>query len=446
MKRNKSIGTLIIGLCLLFIACQSNNQAQKAEVLAANGELLHQWNEQLEAAIVSDFFSPPVASRIYVYSNMAAYETLANNNAQYQSLAEFIPEFPSIKPASSDKVVIEIAAMMAFYEVGKQLVYAAQVLDDYQPIFRQKLKAAGFTETDIEQASIYGKAVAQQIMMWAKKDGYDQSRTYPEHSLIDTLGAWIPTPPDYFPALEPHWHKLRTYVMDSAAQFHPKIQPTTYDTSHNAPYFKELMEVYDAVKKMDKEKEHIAKFWDCNPNVPIHQGHVVYNEKKLTPGGHWININRIAARKKQLNLMQTAEAYTMVTIGIADAFISCWYTKYQTNYIRPVSTINKHIDPDWQPLLYTPNFPEYTSGHSVVSGSASTILTQLYGHNFAFVDSTEVPYGVAPRSFPSFAAAAEEAAISRLHGGIHYMPAIVEGKKQGKAVGKLLAERLKLRR
>lgn len=129
---------------------------------------------------------------------------------------------------------------------------------------------------------------------------------------------------------------------------------------------------------------------------------------------------------------------------MADAFISCWDEKYRSNLIRPETLINQHIDESWSPLLQTPPFPEYTSGHSVVSGAASEVLTNIFGENFSFDDSTEIPYGLPARSFSSFRNAAKEAAISRVYGGIHYNSAVVEGLTQGKKIGDLVIEKLEL--
>ncbi|HDZ15523.1 MAG TPA: phosphatase PAP2 family protein, partial [Pricia sp.] len=130
---------------------------------------------------------------------------------------------------------------------------------------------------------------------------------------------------------------------------------------------------------------------------------------------------------------------------LADAYISCWDEKYRSVVIRPETYINQHIDPDWLPVLQTPPFPEYTSGHSVISSAAAMLLTELFGNKFTFDDSTETEFGLPVRHFDSFREAAEEAAISRFYGGIHYMPAIVNGQDEGFAIGEFFAARLKTR-
>ena len=128
-----------------------------------------------------------------------------------------------------------------------------------------------------------------------------------------------------------------------------------------------------------------------------------------------------------------------------ESFISCWDEKYRSNAVRPETVINEFIDAEWLPLLQTPPFPEYTSGHSVASAAASYILTNEIGDNFSFVDSTEVEFGLDPRSFTSFQQAADEASLSRLYGGIHFMPSIKNGLSQGKNIGEWIIAKLKLK-
>ena len=166
--------------------------------------------------------------------------------------------------------------------------------------------------------------------------------------------------------------------------------------------------------------------------------------KKISPGAHWMGITKIACRKTKSDFNKTLYAYTKASIAMNDAFISCWDEKYRSNLIRPETLINEHIDQNWKPILQTPPFPEYTSGHSVVSGAASTVLTDVFGDNFSFDDDTEVPYGLPVRSFTSFTQAADEAAISRMYGGIHYRAAVEVGVKQGRDLGQFVINNLNM--
>jgi hypothetical protein len=295
----------------------------------------------------------------------------------------------------------------------------------------------------------HGEAVAKHILAWADKDNYKQTRTFPKYTVTDDMHRWKPTPPDYMDAVEPHWGKIRPFVLDSAGQFKPVPPPPFNMTDKNSAFYKDAEEVYKALDVDEKDKEEriaIAKFWDCNPYVSHHKGHVMFATKKITPGGHWMGITQIACKKANADIMQSAQAYTITALSLVDGFISCWEEKFRSEVVRPETVINSFIDHEWLPLLQTPPFPEYTSGHSVISASAATVLTSVFGDNFAYTDSVEVAFGFPPRNFNSFIEASQEAAISRLYGGIHYTPACKEGVAQGKNVGEFILGRLKMTR
>ena len=159
-----------------------------------------------------------------------------------------------------------------------------------------------------------------------------------------------------------------------------------------------------------------------------------------------MSIAGIVSKKKHLDMMEASAVYTLTSIALFDAFISCWDEKYRSNVIRPETYIDKYIDESWRPLLQTPPFPEYTSGHSVVSAAAAVVLTSFFGEGFEFDDSTEKDFGLPVRHFESFVQAADEAAVSRLYGGIHYRPAIEAGKTEGRQIGEWIITKIRLRK
>jgi membrane-associated phospholipid phosphatase len=223
------------------------------------------------------------------------------------------------------------------------------------------------------------------------------------------------------------------------------VPPPPFDTTTGTPFRTMVQEVKDVVTHATDEQRAIAAFWDCNPYVMHVQGHAMFATKKITPGGHWMGIVAIASRSANADIMRSADAYMRTAIALADGFIGTWDEKFRSNLVRPETVINAYLDERWEPLLQTPPFPEYPSGHSVVSTAAATALAQVYGSPFAFVDSSEVEFGLPARSFPSFEAAAAEAAISRLYAGIHFRPAIDEGVVLGRSVGTLVNERVTTR-
>ena len=172
----------------------------------------------------------------------------------------------------------------------------------------------------------------------------------------------------------------------------------------------------------------------------------MFATKKISPGGHWINITATACRNSNADVITSADAYLRVALSLVDGFISCWDEKYRSLLIRPETYINQYIDENWVPTLQTPPFPEYTSGHSVISAAAADVLTGVFGESFAFTDSTEIEFGLAPRSFTSFKQAADEAAVSRFYGGIHYVPACEIGKVEGAALGEFVRKKIRTKK
>jgi hypothetical protein len=233
---------------------------------------------------------------------------------------------------------------------------------------------------------------------------------------------------------------MKPMVMDSAAQFMPP-RPPAYSTDSNSAFFKGVKEVYSINKNLTAEQQLIARYWDDNPFVIEHSGHMMFGNKKITPGGHWMGIAAIASRQTNADVVKIAQTYALTAVALYDAFISCWDEKYRSNYVRPVTVINEKIDQSWTPFLQTPPFPEYTSGHSTITRSAATVLTKLYGDHFAFQDTSDLRYIGLQRHFDSFVQAADEASVSRFYGGIHYMLSVNEGANAGRKVGELVVKK-----
>lgn len=436
----------IFVLCVLtFVSCKQEKYVETAAV--ANPEFVHRSFRNLTAVMVHDIFSPPVASRIYAYPAIAAYEVIANSDDNYRSLAGQLRGLdPSPKPDTTQNISFAIAAYEALNIVSKALIFSEDRVDEFKAEIYEEIKSQGVSKQVFENSTAYGQKVASHILAWADGDNYKQSRTFPQFSIsYKDPARWKPTPPAYMPAIEPHWNKIRPMVIDSANQFVP-LPPTSFSIDKNSKFYEELMEVYEVGKNADEEVKEIAAFWDCNPFVMNVTGHVMHATKKITPGGHWIGIAGIASRESNADLAKTLEAYAITAIALFDGFISCWDEKYRSNLTRPETVINEYFDQDWIPLLQTPPFPEHTSGHSVISRAGATALTSVYGDNFAYTDDVELEYGLPIRKFKSFYHASEEAAISRLYGGIHYRPAIDYGVDQGQKVGNLIVERIKLRK
>ena len=402
---------------------------------------LHAATDQLSDVIVYDIFSPPQASRVYAYASIAAFEAVRHGQPGYRSFAGRVNGLKPVPvPDSAAQYYLPLAGVHAFMTVGTALTFSQARMDSLRAVMHRQMRRTGVSDDVFERSVAYGDTVAAHVLAWSREDRFSQSRGYPKFSVTQAPGRWVPTPPAYMDGVEPNWGMLRAFIMDSSSQFRPN-PPLPFDTTEGSPFFLQVKEVYEMGRTLTDEQRGIAAFWDCNPYVMHVQGHTMFATKKITPGGHWMGIAGIAARKAEADITRSAETYARTAMALADGFISSWDEKYRSAVIRPETVINSVLDESWEPLLQTPPFPEYTSGHSVISTAAALVLTDQFGADFAFVDSTEMTYGLAPRAFPSFEAAGAEAAISRLYGGIHYRMAIEEGITQGRKVGTLVAQR-----
>lgn len=422
---------------LLFLGCKPQNE------ITVTPEDYHALVDKVTAIMVNDIISPPQASRIYVYPNIAAYEVLNANSQKFSSLTSQLNGFDNyaetLEPEPNTN--LQLSALIAYMDVAEKLVFSENIIQNYRDSLYNHWSKQN--PESFQKAKSYANRVTSKVIQWMEADNYKETRSMPGYDFFDDHPTrWQPTPPAYMAGVEPHWNKIRPFVLDSAAQFKP-IPPPTFSLQQDSEFYQQLEEVYKTIETIrakgnSSNELEIARFWDCNPYISINKGHYVFAEKKITPGAHWIGICKIAALKSDADLEFTIYAYTKTSIAIFDAFISCWDEKYRSNLIRPENLIAEHIDKDWRPILQTPPFPEYSSGHSVVSNAAANALNAIFGGDFRFEDTTELPYGLPSRTFSSFDAAAREATISRLYGGIHYRFAVEEGAKQGENIGNFI--------
>jgi hypothetical protein len=390
-------------------------------------------------------FPPIVASRNYAYANIAAYECIAAGYPnEYNSLAGQINGLPKMPVADTLKKDIEFAALLAFCKVGEAVTFPEGSMKEFVDSLKDLVKSQGMPDDMFDNSVAFADTISKAILAWSKKDNYAQTRSASRFTVQDIPGRWVPTPPAYASAMEPHWMEIRTIAMDSATQFipPPPIPFNIKDT--NGAYYRQVLSVKHAVDSLSDEQKHIAEFWDDLGGKLNVNGHVSFVTKKFSPPGHWMNIVGIASQKAKADFRKTVAAYTLTSICMFDGFIQCWDEKFRSNMVRPETVINKYIDQEWRPYLQTPPFPEYTCGHSTVSSAAAEALTKMYGDNFSYTDTSELEFGIANRSFKSFRQAAEENNWARFYGGIHFHPSCMVSNEYGKKVGDFIVGKLKL--
>ena len=392
--------------------------------------------------MVHDITNPPLAARFFSYACLTGYEIVSQHEQQFKSMHGVLNEYPAIaKPDSLDNYSYQLAAVLGMLETAKRMQPSGKLLDAYQISFIDSLKNRGVDVDLLENSQRYALEISKQVLAYAKADGYNKISNLSRYTPVGGEGSWFPTPPGFMAAVEPYFNKVRPFTLDSAAQFKP-LAPVPFSKEKKSSFYELTAAVHSAATTLTTDQREIAGFWDCNPYAIQDGGHLQYGFKKISPGAHWLGITGIACEQAKTGFDKCLQTFTAVSIGLMDAFICCWDEKFRSNRIRPETAIRKFIDPEWQPLLQTPPFPEYLSGHSSISLATATILTKYLGDEFAYTDSVEVSYNLPPRKFTSFHQAAKEAAISRFYGGIHFMDAIDNGMSQGAKVGEWVLKTL----
>jgi hypothetical protein len=379
-------------------------------------------------------FSPPVASRAFGYLGVALYEALTPGMPGYRSLAGQLNGLPALPlppdhayhwpTVANSALAATIRAFLPTTPDANQTA-VTDLERGFADTFARRLPPA-----ILERSIKRGQTVAAHIFAWSRSDGGHEGylTNFPAGYVPPAgPGLWVPTPPGFQPALQPYWGNNRPFVLASGAEHDPG-PPPSFSTAAGSPFHAEAVEVYETVNALTDEQRAIALFWADDPG------------QTATPPGHSLAILTQLLEERQASLAAAAEAYAKAGMAVADAFIGCWHSKYTYHLIRPISYIQQHLDPGWGveeralPVT-TPPFPEYTSGHSAQTGAFAQVLFDLFG-DFPFTDHTHDARGLAPRSFSSCFEMAEETAISRLYGGIHFRAAIERGIEQGRAIGK----------
>lgn len=391
--------------------------------------------------MMHDVVNPPAASRFYAYIMLGAYEIVSQHDSSVPALPKFIKNYTRASINSKDKYDYRVAALYCMLETGRLLLPSGYMLKEDQVQFIARLRKRQVDSGIIRESVAVANSVAQQMVAYSRSDHYNQLSAKIRYTPLKGDGYWYPTPPAYIEAVEPNWKTIRPLLLDSCNEFRPQ-PPVAFSRDSTSIFYKLAREVYDVSKTRSKEQLGMAAFWDCNPFAVATSGHMSIGFKKISPGGHWMSIAGIVAKKARLGFSQSILLHTVLSAAIMDAFISCWEEKYRSNRIRPETYINRYMDVRWQPLLQTPPFPEYPSGHSVISAASAEVLTYLLGDNFSYTDDSERMFELPARSFRSFRHAAGEAAISRLYGGIHFRDAVEQGQQEGTAVGGKAVERM----
>jgi PAP2 superfamily len=393
-----------------------------------------EWMRLMYDRVKADTVNAPTAARVYAYAGVTLYEAVAPGILGDVSLSTQIKGMPSLPmPDASAVFDWPSVANAALQTVADGLLSsqdshkATAALRDKQTTDRKK----AVSDEVIQRSLAQGEALGKVISAWAAQDGAADAHAKAKTYKLPTGSQWdyVLTTPGTVPA-EPYWGTVRPFGLEKADVCDVPL-PVELSADPNSTLYKQAMEVKTVGDHLTDEQKAIATWWVDTPG------------QTGAPSGHWVEIANQMVGALHLKLDRTAEMYALVGMALDDAFISCWQTKFAHPYLRPVTYIHRYINPNWQSFIASPPFPTYDSGHSVASAAAAEVLTALFGE-VAFTDTTHVKEGQTARSFTSFEAAAYEAAISRLYGGIHFRMDIESGLRQGRCVAQHLMTNIRL--
>lgn len=430
----KIFGILLLCLTFVYSGCKKDdNTAINTGTASYDSKVAQDWyGLMLNLSKTSPGFSPPVVARAFGYTGITLYESVLPGMSNHVSLATKLNGMPTMPTTDASlEYHWPSAANAAIAEILRDL-YAGTTqenkasIDSLENVYIASYSSAAGSDV-VQRSREFGQSIAKAVFEYSKTDGGDEcyNNNYPSDYVAPVgAGLWVPTAPNQ-KCLQPYWGNNRSFLAVNTVNTAPPA-PLAFSTDPASPFYVQALEVYATVNNLTTAQTDVAKYWSDDAG------------KTSTPGGHSISILNQVLAKENSNLAFAAEAYARLGIGLNDAFISCWKAKYTYNLIRPVSYIQQNMDTSWHPILSTPPFPEYTSGHSVQSGAMARILSNLFGYDYAFTDHTHesrTDIDGSPRTYSSFDEAAQEAAISRLYGGIHYRAAIDYGVTQGRQVG-----------
>jgi len=375
----------------------------------AHADVVTDWNTAALDAIRAGSTAPPIASRSLAILHVSIYDAvngIARTHERYL-----------VQSAVSSSASRQAAASAAAHEALVDLFPAAT--SSFDALHAAIL--AGIPNGPQKAAGIvWGEFVANQILAARANDGSDAIVLPPGGS---GPGVWVPTPPAFLPYLLPQWGFVTPFAMGSSSQFRPP-GPPSLDSEQYAADYNEVKELGAAVgSTRTEEQTEIALFWADGAGTE-------------TPPGHWNSIAQIIAAAQGNTLEENARLFALLNIAMADAAICAWDAKYTFHFWRPVTAIN-FAEPElnWMSFIVTPPFPDYVSGHSTFSGAAATVLPLFFGtEDLPFTTGSDFLPGVY-RSFSTCLDAAEEAAVSRLYGGIHFRSANEDGLQAGISIG-----------
>lgn len=413
----------LASIALIFGSCKKHDHPFPPNHDTYSADVLDKWmSMQIRLMRNATGIPNQAFSRHFAYAGVAAYESLrAGINANTLSVAwnglTGLPQAGKWKdyysPANVNAALATINRSM--FPTATATDKAA--IDSLETVLKQEFLAKE-SATIISNSENFGKAVAAAVFNWAETDGYKNANA--PYTLPTGAGLWKPTAPAFAAASTPFWGNNRNIIAGSISNTSVPGLPA-YSTDTASAFYKMVKQVYDASLTLTDDQKAMALFWRDVPGV--------------TSPGHWVSIVQQIIKTKNAKLEKGVLAYALTGAALNDVLIRSFQIKYQSLTVRPITYIREVMGySDWTSFIGTPPHPEYLSNHSSLSVAAAGVLEELFGKNQSFTDHTYDYMGMAPRTYSSYMAIGLEAGISRLYGGIHYIPSINAGTELGKKV------------
>lgn len=429
-------------LVLMTAACRNNTDVSDHTIDSDMKRVISDWYAlMLEADRYTEGFRSPVAARYYAYCGIAGWETARLFHPEWELPGDTFWQDLVIPVPQTGKMYAPAIVLNACYATlfARFFLTAPFTVESQRKDLLQKWTkniAVRYDNETVVRSVFLGESIGQRIYEWAATDSlghmghlhnFDRNYTPPPGE-----GVWQPCNDFPTPSLLPYWGHVRRFILDTADYLARPLPAFSMDK--NSLYYTQALEVYTLHSPLSFENRWIGEFWaDDHPGLTF------------SSSGRWISIANQVIRKEHPTVEKILKTYLLLGITLSDVMVTCWYSKYTYNLLRPETLIGRLFQANWRPVVHTPPFPAYPSGHSMKGAAVAEILTALYGEEYNMEDISHEgrkEFASHPRKYSSFREMSAECSYSRIALGVHYRMDCEEGVGLGQRAGKEILRRM----
>jgi hypothetical protein len=431
-KTYSSLAVLLLLICLS--ACKKETTQKELGAILA-------WHQfALKADRYTEGFKTPVAARTYAYSAIAAWESAVAAGAlpQEKSLQARIPALHITQNTTKANTKYYLPAVLdaCYNQIFEKLFIGnpRNIEQERKALYQERLASykSEIDDQTLMASTDLGQSIALQVHQWAATDSFGnlgQMHNYDPHYVPPPGDSiWEPCRDFPTPSLLPHWGNCRTFAIKT--EEFVAGPPPPYSELAGSQLHKQALELFILNSPISEENMHLAEFWsDDHPSLTF------------SSAGRWISIINQILEHEQASTEKALKTYLLSSIAMSDAIVSCWNSKYKYNLLRPETYIRRTMNPNWRPIMHTPPFPAYPSGHAMIGYATATVLESLFGEDYQFTDRSHAgrkEFASEPRSYARIRDMATESSNSRIALGVHYRVDCEEGDRLGIEIGKAI--------